>query len=130
MDPWTILTAVDAHPDRLRDDAAVEQRMLSAQEVTMDYGRLLVRLRHHTGKIVLRVEVVDKVHEFLALSMKRRYVRVLHIVLVEEQHRDELDGVVGQREYLVSVRAEPASHVNGGERERAQSLRWTMAWSL
>ena len=42
----------------------------------------------------------------------------------------ELDGVVGQREYLVSVRAEPASHVNGGERERAQSLWWTMAWSL
>ena len=61
---------------------------------------------------------------FLALSMKRRYVRVLHIVLVEEQHRDELDGVVGQSEYRVSVRAEPASHVSGGERERAQSLQW------
>ena len=121
------MTAVDAHPDRLRDDAAVEQRMLSAHECRMDYVRLLVRLRHHSGKIVLRVVVVDKVHEFLALSMKRRSVRVLHIVLVEEQHRDELDGVVGQSEYLVSVRAEPASHVSGDERERAQSLRWTMA---
>ena len=123
MDPWLILTAVDAHPDRLRDDAAAEQMMLSADEFLMDFVRLLVRLRHHTGKIVLRVEVVDKVHEFLALSMRRRYVRVLHIVLVEEQHRDEIDGVVGQSEYLVSVRAEPASYVSGGERERAQSLR-------
>ena len=37
--------------------------------------------------------------------MKRRCVRVLYIVLVEEQHRDKLDGVAGQREYLVSVPA-------------------------
>ena len=46
------------------------------------------------------------------------------------QRRDKLDGVVGQRECLVSVRAEPASHVSGGERERAQSLRWNGLESL